>query len=69
MVATTIIAPVTKFSESNALSIKRKIIPKDIDDDKKIFFKKILMVKLIAKKNGVKNPKICKILVWVRFSG
>ncbi len=65
----TIIVPVTKLSESKALSINKKIIPIEIEDDNKIFFKKILMVRLIAKNNGIKNPNICKTSAWLKFSG
>ncbi len=48
---------VTIFSESKALRISKKIIPKEIDAQTNIFFKKIFNEKVIAKNNGMKKAE------------
>ena len=57
---------VTKLIESSAFNTKSKMIPKEMEHDEKIFFKKIFRVKEIAKKSGTKNPKICKTFAWAK---
>lgn len=48
---------VTKFSESNALSINRKIIPKATDADKKIKPTKIFSVRVMVRNRMIKNDR------------
>lgn len=47
--------PVTRFKESKALRISREIIPKEIEEDIRIFLKKILKVNTNTKNSGIKN--------------
>ena len=54
----TIKRPVTKLSESNAFKINKKITPKVIDEERKIFFKKILKVEVSDKYKDAKNGMI-----------
>lgn len=49
---------VTKFSESRAFKINRKINPNEKEKDRNIFFKKILKVAISAKKSDTKNKPI-----------
>lgn len=62
-------ATVTKFSESSAFKINKKINPKVIDKERKIFFKKILKVDNNAKYKDVKKGMICIKFAWVKLSG
>lgn len=57
------------FKESKALRINRKIKPKEIERDERIFFKKMFKVILNAKNNGIKNVNSCTKLACVRLSG
>lgn len=47
--------PVTRLRELRALRTSRKTKPKEIEEDDKIFFKKILKVNINAKYKGAKN--------------
>lgn len=61
--------PVTKFKESKAFKISRKIKHRAKDKDTKIFFKKRFKVKAIAKNKGPKNKLICLKFAWDKLSG
>lgn len=54
---------VTAFKESSALSIKKKIIPREIDEAIEIFFIKRLKVKQRARNNGIKKKES-----WEKFA-
>lgn len=56
---TTIKDPVTKFKESKACRVSKKINPKAIDEDVRIFLKNRLMLKETAKNRGRKNEISC----------
>lgn len=62
-------APLTRFNKSNAFKINKKIIPKLIDKERKIFLKKILKVNINAKNNDIKNGRICVEVACIKLSG
>jgi len=47
--------PVTKFKESKAFKISKKIKPKDKEAEMEIFFRKIFKVNIKDKYKGVKK--------------
>ena len=61
--------PVTKFRESKAFRINRKIIPKAKEKDIKKKDKKIFKVKVIAKNKIIKKGKIWNIELSVKLFG
>lgn len=60
--------PVTKFKESNALRINRKIKP-ELKNKEKDFLNRILNVSINAKIKVPKNKTICIKFAWVRLFG
>lgn len=61
--------PLKRFKEFKACMIKINIIPKEIDVEIKIFFKKIFSEKEIAKNKDRKNNASWLKLAWVIVSG
>ena len=57
------------FRESKALRIKRQIRPKQIEEEKRIFFKKIFRENTKARYRETKKGKIWRELAWVKLSG
>lgn len=67
--ATIVKAAVTIFKESKAFKINKKINPKEITEEKIIFLKNKLKVKVDAKNRGRKKERSWVILAEVILSG